>query len=103
MGRRVAGSSFAQGLAISLKPGEQLTIFTGTRETLPKLQALLQPLLRQGSQVQLHADLDPALISETGCLHLPIQGCTIGVGCVQMVPQAASRSQESPIPSAPMQ
>ena len=74
MGRRVAGSSFAQGLAISLKPGEQLTIFTGTRETLPKLQALLQPLLRQGSQVQLHADLDPALISETGCLHLPDPG-----------------------------
>ena len=33
MGRRVAGSSFAQGLAASLKPGDQLSVFTGSRES----------------------------------------------------------------------
>ena len=62
MGRRVAGSSFAQGLASSLKPGEQLTVFTGSRKGLPSLQTLLQPVLQPGVQVQLRADLDPSLI-----------------------------------------
>ena len=74
MGRRVAGSSFAQGLASSLKPGEQLTVYTGSREGLPSLQTLLQPVLQPGAQVQLQADLDPALIATNGCLHLPDPG-----------------------------
>ena len=30
MGRRVAGSSFAQGLAASLKPDDELSMFTGS-------------------------------------------------------------------------
>ena len=71
MGRRVAGSSFAQGLAASLKQGDQLSVFTGSRAALPALQTLLQPVLTPGAQVELHADLDPALISKSGCLHLP--------------------------------
>ena len=74
MGRRIAGSSFAQGLAASLKPGDQLRMFTGSREALPALQTLLQPALTPGAQVELHADLDPALIAESGCLHLPDPG-----------------------------
>lgn len=74
MGRRVAGSSFAQGLAASLKPGDQLSVFTGSREALPALQALLQPVLTPGAQVQLQTDLDPALIAKSGCLHLPDPG-----------------------------
>ena len=74
MGRRVAGSSFAQGLASSLKPGEQLTVFTGSREGLLSLQTLLQPVLQPGVQVQLQADLDPSLIATSGCLHLPDPG-----------------------------
>ena len=74
MGRRVAGSSFAQGLASSLKLGDQLTVFTGTREGLQALQALLQPVLQPGAQVKMQADLDPALIANSGCLHLPDPG-----------------------------
>ena len=74
MGRRVAGSSFAQGLAASLKPGDQLSVFTGSREALPALQALLQPALTPGAQAHLHADLDPTLIAMSGCLHLPDPG-----------------------------
>ena len=74
MGRRVAGSSFAQGLTASLKPGDQLTMFTGSGKALPALQALLQPALVPGAQIQLHADLDPALIAGSGCLHLPDPG-----------------------------
>ena len=74
MGRRIAGSSFAQGLAASLKPGDQFNVFTGSRESLPALQELLQPMLKPGAQVELRADLDPALISESGCLHLPDPG-----------------------------
>ena len=74
MGRRVAGSSFAQGLAASLKPGDQLSIFTAAEKPLPALQTLLQPVLTPGAQVQLHADLDPALIAKSGCLHLPDPG-----------------------------
>ena len=74
MGRRVAGSSFAQGLAASLKPGDQLSVFTGSREALPALQALLQPSLTPGAQAHLHADLDPTLIEKSGCLHLPDPG-----------------------------
>ena len=46
--RRIAGS-FAQGLAASPKPGDQLRMFTGSREALPALQTLLQPALRRGS------------------------------------------------------
>ena len=74
MGRRVAGSSFAQGLAASLKPGEQLSVFTGSREALPALRNLLQPALTPGAQAKLHADLDPELIARNGCLHLPDPG-----------------------------
>ena len=74
MGRRVAGSSFAQGLAASLKQGEQLSVFTGSQEALPALQALLQPALTPGAQAHLHADLDPTLIARSGCLHLPDPG-----------------------------
>ena len=74
MGRRIAGSSFAKGMAASLKPGDQFTVFTGSREALPALQALLQPVMTPGTQVQLQADLDPALISRSGCLHLPDPG-----------------------------
>ena len=74
MGRRVAGSSFAQGLAASLKPGDQLTVFAGSREGLPALQTLLQPVLQPGAQVHIQADLDPALIANSGCLHLPDPG-----------------------------
>ena len=59
MGRRVAGSSFAKGLAASLKPKDQLNIFTGSRAALPALKTLLQPVLKPGAQVKLHADLDP--------------------------------------------
>ena len=71
MGRRVAGSSFAQGLAASLKPGDRLNVFTGSREALPALQTLLQPVLTGGAQVQLQADLNPELIARNGCLHIP--------------------------------
>ena len=71
MGRRVAGSSFAQGLAASLKQNDKLSLFTGSRAVLPALQTLLQPVLNLGAQVELHADLDPALIAKSGCLHLP--------------------------------
>ena len=71
MGRRVAGSSFAKGLAASLKPGEKLSVLTGSREALPALQTLLQSVLPPGAQVELHADIDPALIAESGCLPLP--------------------------------
>ena len=74
MGRRMAGSSFARGLAASLKQGDQLRVFTGSRDALPALQALLQPVLSPGAQVQLQADLDPMLISGSGCLHLPDPG-----------------------------
>ena len=74
MGRRIAGSSFAQGLAASLKPGDQLGMFTGSRDALPALQSLLQPVLTPGAQVQLQADLDPTLIAMSGCLHLPDPG-----------------------------
>ena len=74
MGRRVAGSSFAQGLAASLKPGDQLSMFTGSREALPALRDLVQPVLAQGAEVELHADLDPDIISRSGCLHLPDPG-----------------------------
>ena len=38
VGRRVAGSSFAKGLTASLKSGDQLSIFTGSRDALPELQ-----------------------------------------------------------------
>ena len=74
MGRRVAGSGFAKGLAASLEPGDKLSVFTGSREALPALQTLLQPVLTPGAQVELQADLDPALIAESGCLHLPDPG-----------------------------
>ena len=74
MGRRVAGSSFAQGLAASLKPGDQLNIFTGSRDAQPALRTLLQPVLATGAQVQLHPDLDPTLISRSGCIHVPDPG-----------------------------
>ena len=74
MGRRVAGSSFAQGMTASLKPGDQLSLFTGSREALPALQALLQPALVQGAQIQLRADLDPTIIARSGCLHIPDPG-----------------------------
>ena len=49
-------------------------MFTGSRDALPALQALLQPVLSPGAQVQLQADLDPMLISGSGCLHLPDPG-----------------------------
>ena len=74
MGRRVAGSSFAQGLASSLKQGDQLTVFMGSREGVTALKALLQPVLQPGVQVQMQADLDPELIANSGCLHLPDPG-----------------------------
>ena len=74
MGRRVAGSSFAKGLSAALKPGDRLSIFTGSREALPALQTLLRPVLTPGAQVELHTDLDPSLIAESGCLHLPDPG-----------------------------
>lgn len=74
MGRRVAGSSFAKGLAASLQPGDKLSMFTGSREAMPALHTLLQPVLTPGAQVELHADLDPALITDSGCLHLPDPG-----------------------------
>ena len=74
MGRRVAGSSFAQGLAASLKPDERLSLFTGSGDVLPALHTLLQPVLTPGAQVELHADLDPSLIAKSGCLHLPDPG-----------------------------
>ena len=45
MGRRVAGSSFAKGLAASLA-GDQLNMFTGSRAALP---ALKTPQLVLGS------------------------------------------------------
>ena len=54
--------------------GEQLRVFAGSREALPALQALLQPALTPGAQVQLQPNLDPTLISESGCLHLPDPG-----------------------------
>ena len=71
MGRRVAGSSFAQGMAASLERGDKLSLFTGSRAALPALRTLLQPMLKPGAKVELHADLDPALIARSGCLHLP--------------------------------
>ena len=74
MGRRVAGSSFAQGLAASLKPDDELSMFTGSREALPALKALLQPVLTPGAQVQLYVDLDPDQIARSACLHLPDPG-----------------------------
>ena len=74
MGRRIAGSSFAQGLAASLEPGEQFRVFTGSREALPALQSLLQPVVTPGAEVQLQANLDPTEISKSGCLHLPDPG-----------------------------
>ena len=74
MGRRIAGSSFAQGLATSLEQGDQLSIFTGNSGALPALQALLQPMLKPGAEVQLRAELDPTLIAKSGCLHLPDPG-----------------------------
>ena len=74
MGRRVAGGSFAQGLVSSLRPGDQLNIFTGSQHAAPALRELLQPALTKGAEVQLSADLDPALISKSGCLHLPDPG-----------------------------
>ena len=74
MGRRVAGSSFAQGLAASLNSGDEVSVFTGSHEALPALQSLLQPVLAPGAKVKLHADLDPALIAKGGCLHLPDPG-----------------------------
>ena len=81
MGRRVAGSSFAQGLASSLKQGDQLTVFMGSREGVTELKALLQPVLQPGAQVQLQADLDPELIAKADVCICPIQGCTSGAGC----------------------
>ena len=49
-------------------------MLTGSREALPALQTMLQSVLTPGAQVQLHADIDPALIAESGCLHLPDPG-----------------------------
>ena len=51
MGRRVAGSSFAQGLAASLKPGDQLSMFTGSQEALPALQDPAATGAETGAQV----------------------------------------------------
>ena len=38
------------------------------------LRTLLQPVLATGAQVQLHPDLDPTLISRSGCIHVPDPG-----------------------------
>ena len=102
MGRRVAGSSFAQGLAASLKPGDQLNMFTGSRDAQPALQPCCNRCWQQGAQVQLHPDLDPTLIAGADAYTCPIQGCTTGAGCGPMGLPAASLSLASPIPSAPI-
>ena len=101
MGRRVAGTASPR-MTASTQPGDQLSLFTGSREALPALQALLQPALVQGAQIQLRADLDPAIIARSGCLHIPIQDYTSGAGCGPTAPRAASRSPGSPIPFAPI-
>ena len=74
MGRRIAGSSFARGICASLRQEESLTIFTGNREAIPSLQALLQPELHSGVALRVHAELEPSLIAQSGCLHLPDPG-----------------------------
>ena len=74
MGRRVAGRAFALGITAALQPGEQLTVLGGQAADLPRLQQLLQPALPQGSSVALRRGLDPDVLQELGCLHLPDPG-----------------------------
>lgn len=74
MGRRIAGSSFARGICASLREDESLTLFTGHRDAIPSLQALLQPELQAGVTLRVHAELEPSLIAQSGCLHLPDPG-----------------------------
>ena len=74
MGRRVAGSSFARGLCATLKASETLTIFSGGESAGQALEKLLAPVLTTGAQVRLQPKLDPELMAESGCLHLPDPG-----------------------------
>ena len=74
MGRRVAGRAFALGITASLQPGGQLTVLGGQASDLPRLRQLLEPALPQGSSVALRRGLDPTLLMELGCLHLPDPG-----------------------------
>ena len=74
MGRRVAGRSFAEGLCKSLEQYDKLTIITGSREAIPQLQKILQPLLQKNVEIRLYAEINSDIISEGGCLHLPDPG-----------------------------
>ena len=74
MGRRVAGRGFALGIAGTLQAGEELTVLAGQTDDLNRLGDLLQPSLPQGSSVALRRGLDPHLLQQLGCLHLPDPG-----------------------------
>ena len=85
MGRRVAGGSFARGLCATLKTSETLTVFCGKGDAAPALQKLLVPVLQAGAQVRLQPTLDPTVLTNSGCLHLPDPGlhhwCWLRSGC----------------------
>ena len=74
MGRRVAGRSFAQGIAASLHPQEQLCVLAGSSHDLPLLKDLLQPCLPVGSELWLSSKLATEELEQLGCLHLPDPG-----------------------------
>ncbi len=73
MGRRVAGSGFARGIASSLK-NEELTVIVNDRNDLAKLRDQLQPCLDSGSNVRLQVGLSNASMTSAGCVHLPDPG-----------------------------
>ena len=74
MGRRVAGRSFAQGIAASLQPEEQLRVLAGSAQDLALLKGLLQPCLPAGSELWLSSNLATDQLQQLGCLHLPDPG-----------------------------
>ncbi len=74
MGRRVAGRAMAEGLAAHLHAGEKLTMVCFSIEEAQQLGAILQPHLKNGSELALTTSLAPESLTNWGCLHLPDPG-----------------------------
>jgi len=74
LGRRVAGRSFAEGIAQQLRAGEQLTLLITSVAERTLLKNILAPLLPAESQLLFRFGIpDDALIT-TGALHVPDPG-----------------------------
>ena len=74
LGRRVAGRSFAEGIAQQLRAGEQLTLLVTSVAERTLLKNLLAPLLPADSQLLFRFGIPDDALTTTGALHVPDPG-----------------------------